>query len=144
MPLVVENISELINTTVPYEVTGNHRTTALQLTGSRNKQFFRTNNCTDFKSHINHLVHESKVKLRDEKCYLHFLFFKKTNNDKHTKKEEMSRSNKVAYPVFIVSHFSTLSLCPEHDLIQYFPLQLKWLKHSQAQSTMQSNNQFNK
>ena len=50
MPLVVENISQLINTTVPYEVTGNHRTTALQLTGSRNKQFFRTNNCTDFKS----------------------------------------------------------------------------------------------
>ena len=50
VPLVAENISELINTTVPYEVTGNHRTTALQLTGSRNKQFFRTNNCTDFKS----------------------------------------------------------------------------------------------
>jgi len=102
VPLVAENISELINTTVPYEVTGNHRTTALQLTGSRNKQFFRTNNCTDFKSHINHLVHESKVKLRDEKCYLHFL---KKNDDKQKKTAEMSRSNKVAYPVFIVSHF---------------------------------------
>jgi len=84
VPLVAENISELINTTVPYEVTGNHRTTALQLTGSRNKQFFRTNNCTDFKSHINHLVHESKVKLRDEKCYLHFL---KKNDDKQKKKQ---------------------------------------------------------
>jgi len=26
VPLVVENISELINTTVPYDVAGNHRT----------------------------------------------------------------------------------------------------------------------
>ena len=57
------------------------------------------------------------------------------------KAAEMSTSKNVAYPVFIVSHFSTLSLCPEHDLIQYFPLQLKWLKQSQAQSTTQSNNQ---
>jgi hypothetical protein len=51
-----------------------------------------------------------------------YIFFKKMMTNKAA---DMSRSNNVAYPVFIVSHFSTLSLYPEHDLIQYFALQLK-------------------
>jgi len=61
-----------------------------------------------------------------------YIFFLKTNNDKHKKEEEMSRSNKVAYPVFIVSHFYSWKYRKDLFMNGIYDLSKDWISNIQS------------